>query len=153
MRGEIYIGAFLLGLENLDEIRRRVDHGSSYFACAKVTLDNLEVRERTQRPPVHELPDGLAGIFRQRTDFGRKKLRGGDLVVRKRALDQSNRIQPTQWGAFDRTVKKIESVNVEEGFQAEPPFSAGPVKNARATSREAAPRSAVETNRRDVPLP
>jgi hypothetical protein len=151
VRGEINIRAFLLGLENLDEIRRRVDHGSPYFACAKVTLDNLEIVERAQRPPEHQLPDGLAGILGQHTDFGRKKLRGDDLVARKRVLDESNRIQPTQWCAFDRAVKEIETVNIEDGFQAGTSFSTGPVKNARAASEETAPRSAVETNRRDVP--
>jgi hypothetical protein len=84
-------------------------------------------------------------------DFGREELRGDDLVAGKRVLDEGNRIQPTQWSALDRAVKKVETINIENGFHAGTPFAAGPVKNARAASEEAAPRSAVETNRRDVP--
>jgi hypothetical protein len=67
-------------------------------------------------------------------------------------LDESNRIQPTQWRAFDRAVKEIETVNIKDGFHAETSFSSNPTKNARAASKETAPRSAVETNRRDVLL-
>jgi hypothetical protein len=40
---------------------------------------------------------------------------------------------------------------MEHGFEAETFFSAGAIKNAGAASKLAAPRSAVETNRRDVP--
>jgi hypothetical protein len=56
-----------------------------------------------------------------------------------------------KWCAFDRAIEEIETVNIEDGFQAGTSFSTGPVKNARAVSEETAPRSAVETNRRDVP--
>ena len=127
MRGEIYIRAFLLGLENLDEIRGRVDHGSPDFARAEITLDNLKIRECAQSPPEHELPDGLAGIVGQRGDFGREKLRGDDLVARKHLLNERDRIQPTQRGGFERAVKEIETVNIKDGFQKAGSLSANPL--------------------------
>ena len=127
MRGEIHVRAFLFGFENVDEIWRRIDHGSPYFACAKITLDNLEIGECAQRPPEHELPDGLARVFRQRMYFGREEFGGDDLVARKRVLDESNRIQPTQWRAFDRAVKEIETVNIKDGFQKAGSLSANPL--------------------------
>jgi len=74
------------------------------------------------------------------------------LIVRECAGDERHWIQPTKRRAFDGTVKKVEAVYVKDGLHAMTSFpTVAPGKDAGAASEEAAPRSAVETDRRDVP--
>jgi hypothetical protein len=144
--GEIHIGAFFLGFEDLDGIGRGIHHGHSNDAFAEFAKDDFEVWKRVEGAPIEELPRGLMGVAGK---FGH--LRGEELCLENGVAGEGtgrkfNWVEPSQRSSLHGTVVKIEPIDIEEGFQPD----LLPLKNAGAAPERAAPRPAAETDRRDV---
>ena len=153
--GEIHIGAFFLGFEDLDGIGRGIHHGHSNDAFAEFAKDDFEVWKRVEGAPIEKLPRGLMGVTGK---FGH--LRGEELCLENGVAGEGtgrefNWVEPSQRSSLHGTVIKIEPIDIDEGFhgrdfrlrKGEEKLSQ---KNAGAAPEGTAPRPAVETNGRDL---
>lgn len=146
MRAEIYIGAFFLGFINLDGVGWRSNHLGTDNSRAKISLDDFEFWQSSQRAPVGLLAFGLVRITRQGSDFCGEEFGGDNLVPGKHGRGESQWIQPTEWRVLQRAVIEVEPVDVENGLHR----NLLPEKNAGASPERDAPRPAAEACRRDV---
>ena len=78
--------------------------------------------------------------MQQRAHFRSEVFRGEDLVAWKCARGQRHRIEPLKRGVFDRTVVKIEPINVEKCLQAAPSFSGAGPENMQGQAPKNLPR-------------
>jgi len=83
-----------------------------------VTVDDLEVRERAERPEKGLLPRGLIGIARTGADPSGEVLDPGNLVPREEQLAQLPDIKPPERRPLDGAIVQVEAIDIHIGLHA-----------------------------------